>query len=127
MSSCSWASQHGCQIPPGSQIVLWSYPSTPSIRCCCCFYCPTAMEGSPLLSFSLLTTSTDLIINLIISSIILSSCSQVWLSFFSLLCCTSSLQMGRSNRSHMPSSSSMASNFHPTANFSSAVLSSWLN
>jgi hypothetical protein len=61
----------------------------------------------------------------ICSSIISSSySSQGWLSFCSLFYCTSSLQMGRSTRSPMPSSSSLvALSCHSAADSNSAILS----
>jgi hypothetical protein len=74
--------------------------------------------------FPLLTTSTDLIINLLISSVISSSYSHGWLSFCNLLHCTSSLQMGRSTRSPLSFSSSIvALSCHSIVDSDSAILS----
>jgi len=82
------------------------------------------MIGSPLLSFPLLTSYVDRIINLLISSITSSNCSHGWLSFCSFLSCTSSLEMGRSTRYSMPSSPSrVALTCHSTTNSNFAVSS----
>jgi hypothetical protein len=59
----------------------------------------------------LLSASSDVNINFMISSITSSSFSHGWLSFYILLHCTSSLQMGISSRSPRLSSSNLSCGF----------------